>query len=111
MRFRGASVIAAAALTATLAVHAQQDQRSAPPRLAPPYVPEGPARERGLAGYAKILCSAVFVQGPPMRGGVRGLAHFDVGRRHGPLMTKYTHGDPISRYTARKASVVIRPSL
>jgi CubicO group peptidase (beta-lactamase class C family) len=69
MRFRGATVIAAAALAATLAAHAQQTQQAQPapqaalPQLAPPYVPEGTPQEQGLAGYAKILCSAVFVQG------------------------------------------------
>jgi CubicO group peptidase (beta-lactamase class C family) len=63
MRFRGASVVAAAAMAATLAAHAQPDRQSAPPQLAPPYVPEGTPQEQGLAGYAKILCSAVFVQG------------------------------------------------
>ena len=63
MRFRGASVIAAAALAATLAADAEQDRQSSPPQLAPPYVPEGTAQELGLVDYAKILCSAVFVQG------------------------------------------------
>src|SRR5579871_1017856 len=29
----------------------------------PPYVPEGTPAELGLAGYAKILCSGVFVSG------------------------------------------------
>ena len=49
--FRGASVIAAAALAATLAAHAQQDQQSAPPQLAPPYVPEG---TRARAGTGRL---------------------------------------------------------
>ena len=42
---------------ATRAVFAQPDSRP------PQYRPQGTALELGLAGYAKVLCSAVFVSG------------------------------------------------
>jgi len=44
--------------------------------LAPPYVPEGTPAELGLAGYAKILCSAVFVSGRDAAEGVRNSAYW-----------------------------------
>lgn len=54
-----------------IAVEAQ-----APQPLAPPYVPEGTPLELGLAGYAKILCSAVFVSGRDAAEGAKNSAYW-----------------------------------
>ncbi len=48
----------------------------APKPLAPPYVPEGTPAELGLAGYAKILCSAVFVSGRDPAEGAKNSAYW-----------------------------------
>ena len=48
----------------------------APKPLASPYVPEGTPAELGLAGYAKILCSAVFVSGRDPAEGAKNSAYW-----------------------------------
>jgi hypothetical protein len=87
MRFHKgrASLFAAAALAAGFAVHAQQAAPAAPPQLAPPYVPEGTPQEQGLAGFAKILCSAVFVQGRDPDEGAKNSAYWMLQQNQVPF--------------------------
>src|SRR5215210_1955345 len=47
------------ALVVTLAATAVAQQDTRPPQ----YRPQGTALELGLAGYAKVVCSAIFVSG------------------------------------------------
>ena len=71
LKFWTTAVVATAITALGFAVAAQ-----APKPLAPPYIPEGTAAELGLAGYAKILCSAVFVSGREPGEGARNSAYW-----------------------------------
>jgi CubicO group peptidase (beta-lactamase class C family) len=67
---RTASLAAIAALAGTLLGIAQSQQPQAIPG------PQGTHTENGLAGYAKILCSGVFVSGRTPADVARGSAYF-----------------------------------
>jgi CubicO group peptidase (beta-lactamase class C family) len=62
-----------AGATATIGAAIRAQQAAAP---APIPSPVGSATENGLAGYAKILCSAVFVSGRTPEDGAQGSAYF-----------------------------------
>jgi CubicO group peptidase (beta-lactamase class C family) len=74
---RIAGLLSAAALSLLAAVGAQQAQ---PQSAATIPAPVGTHTENGLAGYAKILCSGVFVSGRAPEDVVRGSAYFFVPR-------------------------------
>ena len=87
--------------------------RSASPGAAPggdgfSYVPEGSAVELGLAGFAKVMCSAVFVSGRDPGESARTSGYFmmprdALGAVSGPQVDRaagqvsMTHGDSITR--------------
>src|SRR5918994_404866 len=85
MRHTGLSSAAAAAVAAALAVgavlHASRAQP--PPPIA---APQGTHTENGLAGYAKILCSGVFVSGRMPEDVARGSAYFFMPRAEQELV-------------------------
>src|SRR5262245_27602112 len=79
-RFSLAVLFVAGALTAgSLKPHAQQAQ--------PVAGPQGTHTENGLAGYAKILCSGVFVSGRTPEDVARGSAYFFMPREEQEQVT------------------------
>ena len=75
MRFSRALVAyLATAACLTAAIGASRLEQTAAPAAIPS--PQGTATENGLAGYAKILCSAVFVSGRTPEDGAQGSAYF-----------------------------------
>jgi CubicO group peptidase (beta-lactamase class C family) len=64
----------AGAVVLTLAAGVARSRQAAAPTPIPS--PQGTGTENGLAGYAKILCSAVFVSGRTPEDGAQGSAYF-----------------------------------
>jgi CubicO group peptidase (beta-lactamase class C family) len=73
--FQSAAAIAFGAVAVSAALHARQAQPSQPIPA-----PQGTHTENGLAGYAKILCSGVFVSGRAPEDVARGSAYFFMPR-------------------------------
>jgi CubicO group peptidase (beta-lactamase class C family) len=67
-------LIAGSAGLVTLGLAAQQPAPAAPPAATP--TPQGTPTENGLAGFAKILCSAVFVSGRDADEAAKNSAYF-----------------------------------
>ena len=65
---------AAGAVLLSLGAGAARSRQAAATQPIPS--PQGTATENGLAGYAKILCSAVFVSGRAPEDGAQGSAYF-----------------------------------
>ena len=76
-------------------VHAQT------PALAPPHVPDGTPVALGLAGYAKILCSAVFVTGRDPEEAAKNSAYWMVMPPARPEEVTYTIDRAAKRVTAK----------
>jgi CubicO group peptidase (beta-lactamase class C family) len=88
MQFRIVRVGAVLTLAAvSMSVHAQQ---TAPPREESTYAPKGTPPELGLAGWAKVLCSAVFVSGRDANEAFRNSGYFLMGEADRPFVTVKT---------------------